>query len=67
VSDDAPVDDDPNLLNFVVAVFWIGCWMSFLQQKYWTDLGKSDGLIFTTPDAGLAISVFSHDDVEGDF
>jgi hypothetical protein len=24
-SDDAPVDDDPDLLNFVAALFWIGC------------------------------------------
>jgi hypothetical protein len=23
--DDAPVDDDPDLLNFVVAASWIGC------------------------------------------
>jgi hypothetical protein len=29
--------------------------------------GKPDGLIFMTPDASLAISVFSHEDVEGDF
>jgi hypothetical protein len=28
--DDAPIDDDPVLLNFVVAVSWIGCWTSFL-------------------------------------
>jgi hypothetical protein len=29
-SDDAPVDDDPDLLNFVTTVFWIDCWMGFL-------------------------------------
>jgi hypothetical protein len=29
--------------------------------------GKLDGLVFLTPDAGLAISAFSHEDVEGDF
>jgi hypothetical protein len=29
--------------------------------------GKPDGLIYVTPDDGLAISVFSHEDVEGDF
>jgi hypothetical protein len=33
-SDDAPVDDDPNVLNFTVAVSWIGHWTSFLPQKY---------------------------------
>jgi hypothetical protein len=41
--------------------------MSFLPQKYWPDLGKLDGPVFVTPDAGLAISVFSHEDVECDF
>jgi hypothetical protein len=61
--DDALVDDDPDFLNFVMAVSWIGCWMSFLPQKYWPDSGKPDGPVFTTPDAGLAISVFSHEDV----
>jgi hypothetical protein len=29
--------------------------------------GKPDGLIFMTPDASLAISVFSHEDIKGDF
>jgi hypothetical protein len=29
--------------------------------------GKPDGPVFMTPDPGLAISVFSHEDVEGDF
>jgi hypothetical protein len=67
MTDDAHIDDNPDLLNFVAAVSWIGCWMSFLSQKYWPDPGKPNGLIFATPDAGLAISVFSHDDVEGDF
>jgi hypothetical protein len=66
-SDDAPVDDDTDLLNFVVVVSWIGCWMSFLSQKYWHDPRKPDDLVFVTPDAGLAIFVFSHEDVEGDF
>jgi hypothetical protein len=28
--DDAPVDNDPELLNFVGAVSWIGCRMSLL-------------------------------------
>jgi hypothetical protein len=28
---------------------------------------KADGPVFTTPDVGLATSVFSHEDVEGDF
>jgi hypothetical protein len=60
VSNDAPVDDDPDLLNFVMTVSWIGCWTSFLAQKYLPDTGKSDGTVFVTPDAGLAISVFSH-------
>jgi hypothetical protein len=41
--------------------------MNFLSQKYWPDLEKPDGPVFMTPDAGLAISVFSHDDVEGLF
>jgi hypothetical protein len=27
---DAPVDDDSKLLNFVAAVYWIGCRMSLL-------------------------------------
>jgi hypothetical protein len=29
LSDDAPVDDDLNLLNFITVVSWIDCWMSF--------------------------------------
>jgi hypothetical protein len=29
--------------------------------------GKPDGLVFVTPDAGFAVLVFSHDDVEGGF
>jgi hypothetical protein len=29
--------------------------------------GKLDGPVFTFPDIGLAMSVFSHDDVEGGF
>jgi hypothetical protein len=33
-SNDAPIDDDPDLLNFVTAASWIGCWMRFLPQKY---------------------------------
>jgi hypothetical protein len=66
-SDDAPVDDDPDLLNFVTAVSWIGHRMNTLSQKYWSDPGKSDGSVFMTSDAGLVISVFSHEDVEGDF
>jgi hypothetical protein len=66
-SDDAPVDNDPNLLNFDVAVFWIVCWTSFLPQKYWPDPGKSDGPVFMTSDAGLAIFVFRHEDIDGDF
>jgi hypothetical protein len=28
--DDIPVDDDPDLLNFIAVVPWIGCWTSFL-------------------------------------
>jgi hypothetical protein len=28
--DDAPVNDDPKLLNFVATVSWIGCRMSLL-------------------------------------
>jgi hypothetical protein len=64
---DAPVDDDPDLLNFAVAVPWIRRWMNFLPQKYRPDPGKPDGPVFVTPDPRLAISVFSHEDVEGDF
>jgi hypothetical protein len=41
--------------------------MSFLPQKYWPDPRKLDDLVIVTPDAGLAISVFSHEDVEGGF
>jgi hypothetical protein len=41
--------------------------MNFLPQKYWPDPGKPDGPIFMTPNAGLATSVFSHEDVECDF
>jgi hypothetical protein len=44
--DDAPVDDDPDLLNFTVAVSRIGCWTSFLPQKYWPNPGKPDGLVW---------------------
>jgi hypothetical protein len=66
VPDDASVDDDPDLLNFTMAVPWIGCWMSFQSQKYWPDLGKPDGLV-VTPNADLAISVFSQEAVEGGF
>jgi hypothetical protein len=65
--DDAPVDNDPGLLNFVTTVSWIGCWTSFLPQKYWPDPGKSYGTIFMTPDAGHDISVFSHQDVKVTF
>jgi hypothetical protein len=32
--DDASVDDDPDLLNFVAAMPWIGRWTGFLPQKY---------------------------------
>jgi hypothetical protein len=53
VPDDAPVDDDPELLNFATTVPWIGCWMRFLLQKYWSDLGKPDSPVFATLDAGL--------------
>jgi hypothetical protein len=41
--------------------------MSFLPQKYWPNLGKPDGPVLASPDAGLAISIFSHEDVEGGF
>jgi hypothetical protein len=41
--------------------------MSFLLQKYWPDPRKLDDLVIVTPDAGLAISVFSHEDVKGGF
>jgi hypothetical protein len=44
--DDAPVDDDPDLLNFAAAVSWIGCRTSFLSQKYWLDPRKPDGLVW---------------------
>jgi hypothetical protein len=64
MSDDAPIDD---LLNFVATVPWIGCWMSFLPHKYGLDTGKLDGPVFTTPNVGLAVSVFSHEDIECDF
>jgi hypothetical protein len=65
--DDSPVDDDPDFLNFVMAVSCIGRRTSFLPQKYWPDPGKPDGPVFMTLDASLAISVFNHEDVEGDF
>jgi hypothetical protein len=48
VSDDAPVDDDPKLLSFAAMVSRIGCWMSFLPQKNWPNLGKSDSLASET-------------------
>jgi hypothetical protein len=67
VSNDALVDDDPDLLNFAMMVSWVIGWMSFLLQKYWPDPGKSNGPVFATPDAGSVISVLSHDDVEGGF
>jgi hypothetical protein len=41
VSDDNPIDDDPNLLNFSAVVSWITCWMSSLLQTCWPDSGKS--------------------------
>jgi hypothetical protein len=53
VLNDSPIGDDPNLLNFVTAVPWIGCWMSFLPQKYCHDLGKPNGPVFSSPDAAL--------------
>jgi hypothetical protein len=46
--DDAPIDDDPDLLNFATAVSWIGCRTSFLSQKYWLDPRKPDGLVWET-------------------
>jgi hypothetical protein len=52
--DDALADDDPDLLHFTMAVSWIACWMSLLSQKYWHDIGKPDGPVFTSPDASHA-------------
>jgi hypothetical protein len=66
-SNDAPVDDNPDLINFTVTVSWVVGWTSYLTQKYWPDPGKSDGLVFVNPDAGPAFSVLSHEDVKGDF
>jgi hypothetical protein len=63
----APDNDDPSLLNFVMVVSWIGHRMSFLPMKYWLHPGKSDGPVFMAPDAGLATSVFSHEDIESNF
>jgi hypothetical protein len=67
VLDDAPINDDPGLLNFSTVMSWIFGWMSFLPQKYWLDPGKLDGPVFTTPDVSPASSIFSHEDVEGGF
>jgi hypothetical protein len=43
--DNTPIDADHDLLNFVMTVSWVGCWTSFLPQKYCPDVGKLDGLI----------------------
>jgi hypothetical protein len=45
-SNDVPVDDDPDLLNFAAVVSWIVGWTSFPPQKYWPDPGKPDGLVW---------------------
>jgi hypothetical protein len=45
---DAPIDDNFDLLNFAAAVSWIGCWTSFLPQKYWPDLGNPNSLVWET-------------------
>jgi hypothetical protein len=66
-SDDALVDDNPDLLNFVMAVSWICCWTSFRPQKYWPNSEKLDGSVFMIPDVTLIISIFSHEDVKGVF
>jgi hypothetical protein len=65
--DDAPVDGDPNILNFAMVMSWIVGWMSFLPQNYWLNLGKWDGPVLATPNVGHAFSIFSHEDVEGGF
>jgi hypothetical protein len=65
VLDDNPADDDPDLLNYVVVVYWIACWMSSLLPMYWPNLGKLDGPVFMLPDTGPAVPVLDHEDVEG--
>jgi hypothetical protein len=45
----------------------MGCWTNSLPQKYRPDLGKPDGPVFTSLDAGPALSVFIHEDIEGSF
>jgi hypothetical protein len=54
--DDAPVDGDPNILNFAMVMSWIVGWMSFLPQNYWLNLGKWDGPVLATPNVGYAFS-----------
>jgi hypothetical protein len=63
---DAPVDGNPDLLNFVAAVSWIGCQMSFLPQKYWPNPGKLDGLI-SRPLIPALPSLYLAMSVEGNF
>jgi hypothetical protein len=46
VSDDTPIDDDLDLLNFTAVASWTTCWMSSLLQIYYSHLGKSNCLVW---------------------
>jgi hypothetical protein len=70
--DDSLADDDPNLLNFAAGNSEIICRMSSWLQNYWSNSGKVgcpvwnlDGSFFVPHDAGPAILVLGHEDVEG--
>jgi hypothetical protein len=74
VPDDAPIDDDPDLLNFtmtgpelVVERAYCRKSTSLIQGNRMVRFGKLDGPVFAPPDVGLAISVFSHEDIERGF
>jgi hypothetical protein len=60
VMDDTLFDDNLNLLNFVMVVSLIACWMSYQLQRYWPDLEKLDGLAFVLLDTSLDFHVLSH-------
>jgi hypothetical protein len=72
VSDDTPIDDYPELLNFsateseIVCQKTSGCRAASLTKGNRTvRFGIPDGLIFAPPDTGPAFFVLRHKDVKG--
>jgi hypothetical protein len=65
VSYDNLVDDDPDLLKFDVAESEIICRMNSRLHRCWSDLGKSNSPVVTTPNVGPAFFVLGHEDVKG--